>query len=158
MLGSQWPSSRDIVSSHADLQITDLHVMYKIIDAVCVYISAQLVGWWCIKFASSYSTKTSCFFCCVFFLITEWLVWLHTSWRDMHATVIGGPYAWKTNCSKLRGSCNVQFILQPQYTLTLTTFRTSVKESLQMHFEVVVSKQLDDSLTSSEGCHAVCCG
>ena len=44
VLGSQWPSSRDIVSSHADLQITDLHVMYKIIDAVCVYISAQLIG------------------------------------------------------------------------------------------------------------------
>ena len=39
-------------------------------------------------------------------------------------------WVWKTNCGNLRGSC-------PDHN-RLTTIRTSVKESIQMHFKVVV--------------------
>ena len=64
-------------------------------------------------------------------LATEWLPWLHTSWRDS-----GYWRVWKTIAQgKLRGSYT-RFILQPQY--RLTTLRISVKELLQFHFKFVV--------------------
>ena len=66
-------------------------------------------------------------------LTTERLPWLQTSWRDSGYERFA--LVWKPNC-----------IRQPKMQLpsssynhnTLTTFRTSVKESLQMHFKVVV--------------------
>ena len=45
-------------------------------------------------------------------------------------------------------------ILQPQYTLTLTTFRT-VCEGVITNALQSCSKQTDDSLASSEGCQSV---
>ena len=57
-------------------------------------------------------------------LTTEWLPWLQTSWRDSgHERFI---LVLEANCINN---------LNPNHTLQLTTFRTSVRESLQLHFK-----------------------
>ena len=59
-------------------------------------------------------------------LTTKWLSWLRTSWRDSDHERFA--LVWKIRQPKK----------QPYNHNTLTTLRTSVKESLQMHFKVAV--------------------
>ena len=66
-------------------------------------------------------------------LTTEWLPWLQTNWRDS---------GYERFSLVLKSNC----IRQPKMPLssssynhsTLTTLRTSVNESLQLHFKVAV--------------------
>ena len=59
-------------------------------------------------------------------LTTEWLPWLQTNWRDSGYERFAVVLIFRA----------AQFILQPQ--LCTDNLRTSVKESLQMHFIVAV--------------------
>ena len=67
-------------------------------------------------------------------LTTEWLPWLQTSWRDSGYERFA--LIWKSNCIRQPK------MQQPSSSYnhnTLTTFRTSVNESQQMHFKVVAT-------------------
>ena len=67
-------------------------------------------------------------------LTTEWLPWLQTSWRDSGYERFA--LIWKSNCIRQHK------MQQPSSSYnhnTLTTFRTSVNESQQMHFKVVAT-------------------
>ena len=68
-------------------------------------------------------------------LTTEWLLWLQTSWRDMQW--LWEIRSWYLKLIAQGNPCNSQLPSSSYNHNTLTTLRTSLKESLQMHFEVV---------------------
>ena len=66
-------------------------------------------------------------------LTTEWLPWLQSSWRD--SGYEGFALVEKSNCIR---QPKMQLLSSSYIHNTLTTLRTYVNESLQMHFKVAV--------------------